>query len=159
MESKVSQLSFLTLVFTVWDLGCYSDSRTNREFRVSAGNYKASDTSVQQCTSSCAYGNYRYKFAATEGSYCYCGNTMDKVVKQIDSNKCKSVCTGDVCSGPAYIRIFNTSVSIEGLIVNRPGIGFLLEDVAFSSSIAKGWSLKFCCSLDFLSGTQNWTKI
>lgn len=59
-------------------------------------------------------------------------------VTKVDGSKCVNACAGALCSGPVYLKVFNTTGSIKGLSVKAPSVGFVMQDVPFSSSVVQG---------------------
>lgn len=122
---------------TDWYLGCFIEKPQDRTFNISAGNYKVSDTSAQECTSACAFLNQSY--AATEGELCFCTSGVYNIYgKASNESQCEVTCSVLPCSDTSYIRVYSTQDAIGELKVYGPQTGWLLQDVNFTTTLGKG---------------------
>jgi len=94
------------------------------------------DTSAQECTSACAFLNQSY--AATEGELCFCASTYNIYGKASNESQCDMTCSVAPCNDTSYIRVYSTQDAIGELKVYGPQIGWLLQEVNFTTTLGKG---------------------
>ena len=129
---------FKLLLIAGWFLGCFKEKPEERVFNISAGNYRITDTSAQECTSACDHLNQTY--AATEGDLCFCASgSYDKYGQASNESLCNLNCSDGVsCNNISYIRVYDTQGSVGGLNIDAPQIGWLWQELNFSASLEEG---------------------
>lgn len=134
-------------------MGCYKENIANRAINISAGNYIVSDTSAQECTSSCAF--LKQSYAATEGNLCFCGNgNYDVYGKATNDSQCDVTCSAQSCDSTSYVRVYSTQGAIGELKLHGPKVGWMFREVSFSTVLGKGNGKERALS-HFIAGFQS----
>ena len=112
-----------------------------------------SDTSAQECTSSCAFLNQSY--AATEGNLCFCSNgNYDVYGKATNDSQCDVTCSAQSCDSTSYVRVYSTRGAIGELKLHGPKVGWMFREVSFSTVLGKGNGKERALS-HFIAGFQS----
>ncbi|KAK3387959.1 hypothetical protein B0H63DRAFT_431940 [Podospora didyma] len=96
------------------NLGCYTDSTTNRGLPIQLKSIPSGTMTIDKCVAACA--SKGYTFAGVEYSIeCFCGNAIGGDSKKANQADCDMKCSGDasqLCGGGNRVNVYAKAIGV-----------------------------------------------